>query len=101
MKTIIRSIPLVSWLLAGFAVWHGALAVTTVTALVMVVGRGDWSSEWAWLAVREAGAAVFYGWVAYIVYDNTRMRRHPMWAHVDKAWQDGYFAATRSNGAVR
>jgi hypothetical protein len=45
--------------------------------------------------------AVFYGWVAYIVYDNTRMRRHPMWAHVDKAWQDGYFAATRSNGAVR
>jgi hypothetical protein len=100
-KSIIREVPGMSWATGAWGVWWLALAVTYGTVTIGALAHGDWRPALAWEAVQLLARGVFFGWVAYVFYDNARLRRHPMWAHVDKAWQDGYFAATRANGVVR
>lgn len=101
MTTIIRNAPPASWAAATFAVFYLSLGVTWATAVVSTLVGGDWRGDWAWDAADYLARGVFFVWVGYIAYDNARLRRHPMWAQVDKAWHDGYFAATRANGVVR
>lgn len=78
------------YIVVAFGVWSAAIAITAITALLF----GGWDSDIAVFALRRAGWALAYFWVAALLRENERLRS-PAWLVADKAWLDGYSAALK------
>lgn len=73
------------WLFLGIALWHAAIAVTVLTA--MLYAAPEWDGETAGFLWDEAAKAALFGFIWSLVRENHRLRSGTSAA---KAFIDGW-----------